>query len=364
MRVLECFAGTGAGCKAHRDDGDEIVGLIEWIPFRQRVLEARFPGAKIHGDIETYDPTPMRGRIDRITGGVPCKGVSIVGMKEGLENEETKRWHAMRRIVRELKPAELELENVDNMARGEMAETTMAVILDHLREDGYGGAWCLLSSSQVGLKHQRGRWWLHAERRLKGKGFVQIDTPMYKDSFGMFTGWIGGKTFEPGAVQRMGRLWPTPRCGGMGTKVLVRKDGKIRDDLETSVYQEAFCEEVHGCVSTQELIRQADPAHVWKVIGERRLNPDWVEGLHRLPSGWTDPSVSNADLKDPVWVDFRGETDPAERPGYSAQPSRLIEGFDASMRNQRILALGDMQSPDAARAAYARLRAYCSALSR
>lgn len=136
--------------------------------------------------------------------------------------------------------------------------------------------------------------------------------------------------------------WPTPRVGGRGTVEFVRDDGKVRDDLETTTFMDAS-----GIAGAAEQIRA--------IIGDRRLNPDWVENLMGWPIGWTDLTC---DHPVPHGDDFFGTTWPAGRgsPQLPHEPPRITSvkprSPDAKARNARLKQLGNGQVPQCAAAAF------------
>lgn len=72
------------------------------------------------------------------------------------------------------------------------------------------------------------------------------------------------------------------------------------------------------------------------------LGPEWVECLMGLPVGWTDPSVSTADVVERPWPAPRGAAQ------YEWEPPRLVPSKKAPGRRARIKALGNAVVPQQA----------------
>lgn len=162
MRELHLFAGVGGGILGGMLLGHRCVGAVEIDPYCRRVLEARqrdgilepFP---IHDDIRTFDATAWRGRVDVVCGGFPCQDVSAAGKQQGLDGARSGLWFEMARVVREIRPQFVFVENVGGLlVRG------MDRVLGELAGLGFDAEWCVRSAADVGAPHLRKRVWLLA----------------------------------------------------------------------------------------------------------------------------------------------------------------------------------------------------------
>lgn len=164
-RTLELFAGAGGGILGGLLIGQRCVCAVEWIQYRQDVLRARqrggfLPEFPIFGDVRQFDGTKWRGRVDIISGGFPCQPFSAAGKRRG-EDDSRNMWPDTIRVIREVRPGIVFLENVPAL----LAHWYFGRILGDLAESGYDAVWDCISASSVGAPHQRDRLWILATRR-------------------------------------------------------------------------------------------------------------------------------------------------------------------------------------------------------
>jgi len=145
------------------------LGLTEWVKteqyveidkYAQAVLRSRMEAgdidtAPIHDDIKTFKAE--KGRFDIITGGFPCVDISNAGKREGIHAERSGLWFEMQRLVSELRPRYLFVENVSAILGRGLDE-----VLGSLSEIGYDAVWTTLRASDVGAPHRRERWFMLA----------------------------------------------------------------------------------------------------------------------------------------------------------------------------------------------------------
>lgn len=165
MNELHLFAGAGGGILAGQLLGHRCVCAVEYEPYAQAVLVARqndgtFPPFPIWDDVRTFDGRPWRGVVDVICGGFPCQDISAAGNGDGIDGERSGLWREMARIVGEVRPRFVFVENSPLLVgRG------LAVVLGDLADMGYDAQWFRLSASDCGAPHQRDRCWLVANDR-------------------------------------------------------------------------------------------------------------------------------------------------------------------------------------------------------
>lgn len=171
LRTIELFAGAGGGVLGSILLGHLPVCYVEIEPYCQRILQQRIkdgiiPDAPIWGDVRTFDGKPWRGHVDIITGGFPCQDISVAGQGAGIDGEKSGMWYEMARIIREVRPRFVFVENSPALTfRG------LGQVLGDLASMGYDAEWCVLGADSVGAPHQRDRIWILAnadiERREK-----------------------------------------------------------------------------------------------------------------------------------------------------------------------------------------------------
>lgn len=129
-----------------------------------RMAEGRLPYAPIWPDVRTLSAGLLeRVPVDIVYGGFPCQDISIAGDGVGLEGERSKLFYEVARLVREIRPSFVFLENVAAIAfRGlDRVAAEMAAL-------GYDCRWDMLRASDVGAPHRRERWWLLAHSHGAG----------------------------------------------------------------------------------------------------------------------------------------------------------------------------------------------------
>lgn len=169
LNVLDLFSGIGGfSLGLERTGGFETVAFCEIEAFPRSVLSKHWPDVPIYEDIR--DVNKARLIADGIfpaviTAGFPCQDVSIAGNKAGLaEGTRSGLWSEVIRLVRDVRPRFLIVENVPNLLRGpsESRGGWFCRILGDLAQSGYDAEWQIIPASAVGLPHRRERVWLIA----------------------------------------------------------------------------------------------------------------------------------------------------------------------------------------------------------
>lgn len=159
MRFGSLFSGIGGIDLGLERAGMECIWQVELDPFCQAVLEKHWPDVWRTGDVraltkEDFDGLP---EVDLIAGGFPCQDISQAGQRAGIEGERSGLWAEFARLIRELRPEFVLVENVaDLLARG------MGVVLGDLAACGYAAVWDCVPAAAVGAPHLRDRVWVVA----------------------------------------------------------------------------------------------------------------------------------------------------------------------------------------------------------
>lgn len=152
MRVLDLFSGIGGfSLGLQMAGGFETVQFVEIDPYCQKVLAKNFPGVPIHDDIRTFAGVPA----DLICGGFPCQDISVAGRGEGLSGERSGLWREFARIIGEVRPAWVIVENVSALLYRGIGD-----VLADLANLGYDAEWYCIPASAVGARHRRERVWI------------------------------------------------------------------------------------------------------------------------------------------------------------------------------------------------------------
>ncbi len=166
MNELALFAGAGGGILGGKLLGWRTVCAVEWEAYPASVLCARqndrlLPPFPIWDDVQTFDGHPWRGIVDVISGGFPCQDISAAGKGAGIDGERSGMWGEMARIIREVRPRFVFVENSPMLtSRG------LGRVLGDLASMGFDAKWGVLGAADVGANHQRDRIWIVA--RWKG----------------------------------------------------------------------------------------------------------------------------------------------------------------------------------------------------
>ncbi|WP_338634623.1 DNA cytosine methyltransferase [Afipia carboxidovorans] len=137
------------------------VAFCEIDPFCRRVLVKHWPDVPCYDDVRTLTAARLRTdgiRVDAICGGFPCQDISVAGTGKGLAGERSGLWFEYARIIGELRPRYVIVENVAALlGRG------MATVLGDLSALGYDAEWGIISAAAVGAPHLRERVWIVAD---------------------------------------------------------------------------------------------------------------------------------------------------------------------------------------------------------
>src|SRR4029077_1324688 len=113
VNVGSVFSGCGLLDYGLHLAGFDHAWLCERDEFRAQLLEQRWPGIPVYRDIRDVDA--RAARVDLVAGGFPCKGASTAGRRAGFGHPETALWREMLRVVRELRPRYVLVENVADL---------------------------------------------------------------------------------------------------------------------------------------------------------------------------------------------------------------------------------------------------------
>lgn len=152
LTIGSLFAGIGG-----LELGLEWAGLgptlwqVEKDPKCRQVLARHWPEALRYDDVCQVGAATL-APVDLLCGGFPCQDVSAAGRRAGLSGARSGLWNEFARIVGELRPRWVVIENVRSGARN---------WVDAVRRDlewlGYDSLPIPISASDVGAPHARAR---------------------------------------------------------------------------------------------------------------------------------------------------------------------------------------------------------------
>ena len=130
----------------------ETIWQVEQSPFCRKILARHWPHAERYTDVRDITASSV-APIDILCGGFPCQDLSVAGKGAGLEGDRSGLFFEMARIIRELVPRLVVMENVPAITgRG------LDVVLGTMAALGYDARWGGLRASEVGAPHRRERW--------------------------------------------------------------------------------------------------------------------------------------------------------------------------------------------------------------
>ena len=155
MRVLDLFSGIGGLSLGLHRAGLRTVAFCEIEPYCRSVLAERFPGVPIYDDVRGITAERLAADgigVDVVAGGFPCQDISFAGSGAGLAGERSGLWREMWRIVGDVRPRFVLVENVAALlVRG------MGDVLGDLARIGYDAEWSVVPACSVGAPHVRRR---------------------------------------------------------------------------------------------------------------------------------------------------------------------------------------------------------------
>lgn len=334
------FSGIGGLDLACEAVGWRCAWQVEIDPFCRAVLAKHWP------DVERYEDVRDVGAgrlipVDVVVGGFPCQDVSVAGSRRGLAGERSGLWFDFLRVVEELRPAGVIVENVSGLA-GRGLDTVAA----GLHGAGYAVEVSRVAASDVGAPHRRIR---HFIVGFRGRGVADADVADLREQRRPADGPKAAR-IAAGAGQGMADA-DLRRCRGERQPLTADVEGAQWDQPDR-----------RGPARSVEGRRVADAAGQRLEVpkpgdaGDERAASSGADrratisrlggGPHGLPAGLVGPGPGG------VWPAARGE----EQSPW--EPPRTISGPRDSTggRKMRLKALGNAVVPQQGAIAAMRLR--------
>lgn len=154
MRFGSLFSGIGGFDLAFERAGMTCAWQCEIDAAARNVLRQHF-NAPIIGDVRNVRPDTV-SPVDLICGGFPCQDVSIAGKRAGLAGERSGLWFEFHRVIAEIRPQWVVVENVPGLLSSNGGRD-FAAIVRGLVECGYGVAWRVFDAQYFGVAQRRRR---------------------------------------------------------------------------------------------------------------------------------------------------------------------------------------------------------------
>ena len=228
LRVLDLFSGIGgfslglerAQLEGAQYDGFETVAFCEIEEYPRRVLAKHWPDVPCYTDVRDLTAGQLAddgiGAIDVITGGFPCQDISTAGKQAGMsEGTRSGLWSEIVRLVGELRPQFVIVENVANLLSGpsERPGGWFSRVLGDLAALGYDAEWEIIPASSMLHEHRRERVWVVAYAH-------EVLRPILEESFKIRSAWQHSPSMGQRSIHRppsisvpMGQLYADPSGG-------------------------------------------------------------------------------------------------------------------------------------------------------
>lgn len=171
LTAIDLFCGAGGLSEGFRQAGVDVRVGQDITPVFGRTFEATHQGARfVEGPIQDISASDLLeasgaspGEIDIIIGGPPCQGYSVYNHQRGMDDPRVGLFKQYLRIVREIKPRWLVMENVSgitSIAGGGIVREIQA----GMRQLGYRVDMKLLKAEEHGVPQERRRVFFIATR--------------------------------------------------------------------------------------------------------------------------------------------------------------------------------------------------------
>ena len=155
MRFGSLFAGIGGFDLGFERAGMQAVWQVEIADHPTQILEKHWPDVQRYRDVKDVGKRNLE-TVDLICGGFPCQDVSVAGNRKGLDGERSGLWLEFHRILDEMRPQWVIVENVPGLLSSNEGRD-FAVIIRGLVELRYGVAWRILDAQNFGVAQRRRR---------------------------------------------------------------------------------------------------------------------------------------------------------------------------------------------------------------
>jgi len=155
MKFGSLFTGVGGFDLGFERAGMKCEWQVEFDKNCQNILRKHWSETELFDDVRTVGKHNLKP-VDVICGGFPCQDVSIAGKRKGLAGERSGLWSEFARIIDELEPDWVVIENVPGLLSSHRGRD-FATVIRWLAERGYGVAWRILDSQYFGVAQRRRR---------------------------------------------------------------------------------------------------------------------------------------------------------------------------------------------------------------
>lgn len=294
LKFGSLFSGIGGFDLALNRAGMECAWQVEKDIYCQNILNKHWKTVVKYNDIKDVGKHNLE-QVDLICGGFPCVDVSIGGKRAGLEGKQSGLWFEFERIIDELRPKWIIVENVPGLLSSRQGNDFETIIkaLDKL---GYCVSWRIFDSKNFGVAQRRRRVFIvaslgntySAKVLFEPESLLSTDAKSKKNREGITN------NHETSDIRNDKRL----AIDNSGIKFynIHRNDDGRKDRPNGGMY----IEETNTSLTIQT---KAGKSNTYVVIygdnkykypkGIRRLTPLEVERLQGFSDFWTDNGQSD-----------------------------------------------------------------------
>jgi len=312
------FTGIGGLDLACEAVGWTCAWQVEIDPFCREVLSKHWPAVPRYKDVRTVS-TPAVPSVDVLVGGFPCQDVSLAGKRRGIHaGERSGLWFEFERLVRELAPEGVLVENV-----GGLAGRDLDTVASGLHRLGYEVEVSRIAAADVGAPHRRIRHFIVgfrggvADAAVRGREGVGI---------ALASGLGRAPGHEPNGRREAG----PGEGGGVADAAGARCERREPTDVGAAKPAKPHRRDPRGVA---DAARDPGPAE-----------PGLGRDPHGVPSGLDGPGPGGG------WPAARGLQQ------ESWEPPRTVGGVPKAGRPARLKALGNAVVPQQGFVAALRLR--------
>ena len=174
------FSGIGGLDLGLERAGMRCAWQVEIDDYATKVLAKHWPDVTRFRDVRECGEHNL-APVDLVAGGFPCQDISDAGKQAGIEGERSGLWAHFYRIICELRPRYVIVENV-----AALLHRGMGRVLGDLAACGYDAEWQILSAESVGAPHLRERVFIVAyatgkrrqSRRTQPTNLIGLSNPI------------------------------------------------------------------------------------------------------------------------------------------------------------------------------------------
>lgn len=157
LTVGSLFSGIGGLDLGLEQAGMQTVWQVEFDDWARGKLDENFPHTEKFKDVRDVGKHNLKP-VDLICGGFPCQDLSSAKRNaEGLDGKRSGLWFEYFRIICELRPSYVVIENVPTLTNAGLDR-----VLSNLASIGFDAEWQTLSAEGFGLPHRRQRLFIIA----------------------------------------------------------------------------------------------------------------------------------------------------------------------------------------------------------